>query len=171
MDEPAPKGSQTAAATAIKLVKATPADLDSLSVLVAGYHAFERIDMPADRRRIALSQLLGNPALGEVWFIHSEDTLAGYIAICFGYSIEFAGRDAFVDEFFLKETARGRGIGGLVIDRISAQLAEAGIAALHLEVDNDNSGAQRFYARHRFKARKKYHLMSVNLEELKADPS
>lgn len=170
MAERPPKKASATTSTAPRLVRATPEDIDSLTTLVAAYHAFERIDMSSDRRQLALSQLLANPTLGEVWFIHNHGALVGYIAICFGYSIEFAGRDAFVDEFFLNETARGRGTGGLVIDRISALLADAGIAALHLEVDNDNTGAQRFYARHRFAARKKYHLMSVNLQELNADP-
>ena len=95
--------------------------------------------------------------------IRIEGRPVGYLAICFGYSIEFAGRDAFLDEFFLVEKARGRGIGSLAVEKVAAQLADRGIAALHLEVDNGNHGAQEFYRRHRFLARKKYHLMSRDL--------
>lgn len=157
--------------TAPRLERATPADIKELTGLVAAYHAFERIDMPAKQRRRAVSQLLADQTLGDIWLIYNGEFLVGYIAICFGYSIEFAGRDAFLDEFFLKEEARGRGIGGHVIDLLTAQLANAGICALHLEVDNDNQGAQRFYARHRFTARDKYHLMSVDLTDSETEPS
>ncbi|WP_179954128.1 GNAT family N-acetyltransferase [Denitrobaculum tricleocarpae] len=156
-------GAERVVPEAIDLIRAGPDDLDALSSLVAEYHAFERIDMPEDRRRSALSRLLADRSLGEVWFVHDLEERIGYIAICFGYSIEFAGRDAFIDELFLKETVRGRGIGSLVIREVTTQLASTGIAALHLEVDNHNFGAQRFYERHRFQARRKYHLMSLDL--------
>ncbi len=168
MPEVPPGETEQVSLDTIELIRGNPDDLDLLSDLVAEYHAFERIDMSEDVRRAALSRLLADSSLGEVWFIHGREERIGYIAICFGYSIEFAGRDAFIDEFFLKETARGRGIGSLVIDKVTAQLTNAGVAALHLEVDNRNFGAQRFYERHRFQARKKYHLMTLDLTELKA---
>ncbi len=148
----------------LELNRASVADLGALETLVSAYHAFEGIEMSAERRRLALSRLLEDEALGEIWLISLEEALVGYIAICFGYSIEFAGRDAFLDEFYLLDEARGRGIGGRVIDRVALHLAEAGIAALHLEVDNDNAGAQRFYDRQGFFARKKYHLMTLSLQ-------
>lgn len=163
MIEHSPKASQED--SALGLERARPEDIEDVTALVTAYHAFERIDIPHARRHLAVSQLLADQSLGDIWLIYSEGVLVGYTAICFGYSIEFAGRDAFLDEFFLKEEARGRGIGGQVIDLISTQLADKGIKALHLEVDNDNHGAQRFYARHRFVARNKYHLMSIDLTE------
>ncbi len=155
----------------VRLERARSEDIEDVTALVAAYHAFERIDIPNAQRRLAVSQLLADQSLGDIWLIYCEDLLVGYIAICFGYSIEFAGRDAFLDEFFLKEEARGRGIGGHVVDSLSTQLSATGIKALHLEVDNDNHGAQRFYARHRFVARNKYHLMSIDLTEPERDPS
>lgn len=149
--------------TQVSLEKASSKTLESTLELVERYHAFEGITQAPDDRRKAVAQLLENPALGEIYLIFFENRLSGYIALCFGYSIEFAGRDAFIDEFFLTEDARGRGIGGLVLDQVFARLSEAGIAALHLEVDNENHSAQRFYRRHGFEARRKYHLMSRSL--------
>lgn len=164
MSEP-PAHAQETPAGAVEILKAVPEDIESVASLVSAYHAFEGIEMPDGRRRAALSRLLGDPPLGEIRLIRLEGKLVGYLAICFGYSIEFAGRDAFLDEFFLIETARGKGIGGLAVEKVAAQLADAGIVALHLEVGKNNRGAQSFYRRHRFQPRAKYQLMSRDLTE------
>ncbi len=38
-----------------------------------------------------------------------DGTAAGYAALTFGFSLEVGGRDAFIDELFLIEAARGKG--------------------------------------------------------------
>ena len=96
----------------VALRNASEDDLETLLPLVDAYHTYEGIFQSEERRRKAVGQLLSNPALGEIKLIASEDEVVGYIAICFGYSIEFAGRDAFIDEFFLTEEARDRGSAG-----------------------------------------------------------
>jgi ribosomal protein S18 acetylase RimI-like enzyme len=101
--------------------------------------------------------------LGKVWLIQPADVAVGYVAVCFGYSIEFQGRDAFVDEFFLIESARGQGIGRQALTFVRAAVADMGIVALHLEVARSNTRARRFYETLGFTARDRYHLMSCPL--------
>ena len=101
--------------------------------------------------------------MGAVWDIRRSGALIGYVALCFGYSIEFGGRDAFIDEFFLVPEARGKGIGGRVLDAVKAEAAAAGVTALHLEVEQDNEVARRLYASHGFRLRDRFHLMSARL--------
>jgi len=79
--------------------------------------------------------------------------LAGDLALCFGYSIEFGGRAAFVDEFFILPEARGRGLGGRLLEEVKAAAAAEGILALHLDVARQNEAAQRIYTRHGFQSR------------------
>jgi ribosomal protein S18 acetylase RimI-like enzyme len=71
--------------------------------------------------------------------------------------------DGFVDELFIRPPVRGRGIASEVLIALPRTLAEAGIRALHLEVDKDNEAAQRLYARARFQARERYMLMTKTL--------
>jgi GNAT superfamily N-acetyltransferase len=139
---------------------AEPADLDRLLPLVRAYHALEQIERTDDERRASLAPLLGYNPFGTIWLVLGDDEAIGYIALCFGYSIEFDGRDVFVDEFFLVESARGRGLGRRVFGDVSAAAAELGIVALHLEVARSNSRARRFYESLSFAARDRYHLMS-----------
>ena len=84
--------------------------------------------------------------------------------LCFGYTIEFVGRDAFIDEFFIQEEARGLGIGRQVLAFAKQEAAKLGIVALHLEVARTNEKAKRLYAKAGFDAREQFHLMSCAIE-------
>ena len=114
-------------------------------------------------RRRTIAGLLADPSMGEIWGIQADGRLIGYLALAFGYSIEFTGRDAFIDEFFVVSDRRGRGIGGWAVDRIGADLARRGFVALHLEVARDNHRAGRLYQAHGFQWRTRYSLMSSYL--------
>jgi hypothetical protein len=74
-------------------------DVEVLLPLVAAYHSFEKVTLTEPERRRALADLLADPALGFVLRLDVGGMAAGYAAVCFGYSIEFGGRDAFLDEF------------------------------------------------------------------------
>jgi len=96
-------------------------ELQELIPLVSAYHQLEGIVLDAGERQAVLRRLLGEPELGRIWFIEHDNHIVGYIALCFGFSIEFAGRDAFVDEFFIVESHRGRGIGRQVVALVAEE--------------------------------------------------
>lgn len=148
----------------MKLVTASEDHLDTLLRLVAAYHHFEGLTLSDAHRKQALDSLL-NPKLnlGRVWLIEQDGKTTGYIALCFGYSIEFGGRDAFIDEFFIVESMRGQGIGSRVLESVKAEARALDIRALHLEVARDNHRAAKTYSRHGFTARDRYHLMTCRL--------
>lgn len=138
-------------------------DMATLLPLVKSYHEFEQLDSTEDLRRSALSMLLSNRDLGGIWLVYSDGHVAGYIALCRGFSIEFGGFDAFVDEFFLLETYRRQGLGSAVLQAIKKEARKRDIRALHLEVARNNEPAKKLYRKLGFRARDKYVLMSVDL--------
>lgn len=148
----------------IILELAEPAQLEELLPLVAAYHAFEEVETSAEQRKSSVGKLLHDKSLGEIWLIRKVDGLIGYIAVCYSYSIEFGGRDAFIDEFYIDASERGMGIGGRVLKEIATLLRARGIVAVHLEVDGGNERARAAYARAGFSSRDKYHVMSLELE-------
>ncbi len=147
----------------ITLELAGPTQLEELLPLVAAYHAFEEVESSSEQRRSSVTKLLNDKRLGEIWLIRKLDGLIGYIAVCYSYSIEFGGRDAFIDEFYVEAAERGKGIGSKVLADVSALLRERDIVALHLEVDGTNERAKSAYARAGFSSRDKYHVMSLVL--------
>ena len=142
---------------------ATADDAGIVAAFVAAYHAFEQIDLDDRVRRRAVDALIADESLGAIWLVTVDGECVGYIALCFGYSIEFAGRDAFVDEFFIAEAHRGRGHGARVLDLVAGAASALGVRALHLEVAKSNTRAIRLYDAAGFEARSKYQLMTRRL--------
>lgn len=144
-------------------------NLRELLDLVAACHAFQGVSVAAAAREKALAELVGNETLGQVWLLRKDGAVIGYAAICYGFSIEFGGRDAFLDELFIAEPWRGRGLGAEALATLKRWLVDAGLVALHLEVDRDNARAKAAYVRARFEDRERYHLMSCRLAGSPAD--
>ncbi|MEA5466691.1 GNAT family N-acetyltransferase [Leptothoe sp. PORK10 BA2] len=141
------------------------ADWEILLQLVQEFHQFEDVNLSEQQRAAALKMLLENAEMGGIWLICCNSQIVGYIALCIGYSIEFAGKDAFVDEFYIRSDYRGKGLGKQVLNQIKLLAQAQGIQALHLEVARSNIKAQRLYAYANFEVREKYVLMSVKLSD------
>jgi ribosomal protein S18 acetylase RimI-like enzyme len=67
------------------------------------------------------------------------------VVLAFGYSLEYRGRDAFVDEIYIRASHRRRGIGTLTFAFLEQACRELGVRALHLEVEHHNTAARQFY--------------------------
>jgi diamine N-acetyltransferase len=154
----------------IQFQNATPADIDLLLTLMQEYYAYDGHHFEASRLRQALGDLLASEFYGCTWLILDGDTVIGYMAICFGYSLEFGGRDAFIDEIYLREAYRGQGIGTGAIQHMLDTCRAKGIEALHLEVMPGNTDALRLYERVGFVNRRSS-LMSQMVYSLRAAPA
>lgn len=139
---------------------AKPDDLPRLQSLVARFHAHEGIEQSDEDRAAALRPLLEGSPHGAAYLIGPRQGPVGYIVVSFGYSVEMGGIDGFIDEFYIRENVRGRGMGGEVLRSLMPALADSGVKALHLEVDRENLDAKRLYGRLGFEPREKYHLMT-----------
>ena len=149
----------------VELKRCQETDLGALLPLVEAYHALEQIESTAASRETALRRLIGHPEFGAAWLIHCNGEIGGHIILCRGYSVEFGGFDAFIDELYLSPSFRGRGVGRRVLDLIRPQARALEINALHLEVARDNDRARGLYSACGFEAREKYVLMSLRIDE------
>lgn len=132
---------------------AGPDDLDKVARMVAQYHAFEGIESDETTRAAAITPLLEGSPHGAVWLIGPKMAPVGYIAVSFGWSIELGGLDGVIDEFWIREAVRGRGMGGEALIALQKTLRDAGVSALSLEVAHGNAAAQRLYGRAGFAPR------------------
>ena len=127
-------------------------DLDRLMPMVRAYHQAEGIDVTDEHRREAIMPLLEGSPHGAVWFIGPKMSPVGYVAVCFGWSIELGGMDGFIDEFWVREKVRGRGMGSEALHLLLQTLKESGLKAMHLEMAEGNP-AERLYRRAGFRRR------------------
>lgn len=130
---------------------------------VRAYHEFEGIGSTEPERARSIAPLLSDASLGRIWLIFERRQAVGYIAVCFGYSIEFGGRDGFLDEFFIVPAARSQGLGREALEAVKGEVALLGVRAMHLEVARTNLAAKQFYSKAGFESREHFHLMSCKL--------
>lgn len=131
---------------------AVPADLETLLPMVREFWVIERLHFVEPEVRRALTGLLASPQFGLVILAERAGAPIGYLALTLGYSLEHFGRDAFVDELYLREPHRGTGIGERALERALELCRELGVRALHLEVDHVNPRARALYERNGFVA-------------------
>jgi GNAT superfamily N-acetyltransferase len=125
--------------------RATPADAETLLTLMREFYAHEGLAFDEPIARRALLGILQNKAYGHVFSIELGGELAGYCVLTLGYSLEFRGVDAIVDELYLREAYRGRGLGKQTLEFLAACCAELGVQAMHLVVERANKRAQTVY--------------------------
>ncbi|WP_282047915.1 GNAT family N-acetyltransferase [Sulfitobacter mediterraneus] len=145
------------------LTLAKPEHLDKITTLAAAFHAEEGIEMSDEARRAGLAPLLDGIPHGAAYLIGPPRAPIGYIVVCFGWSVEFGGLDAIIDELFIRPGVRGRGIATETLMSLPRALAGAGLRAIHLEVDSGNKAAVKLYKRAGFVTRDRYMFMSKTL--------
>ena len=141
---------------AVSFRPATTADEPALLELMREFYRHAAMAWDAPAARAALHDLLADAGKGRAMLIEVDGALAGYLAVCFGYSLEFLGRDAFVDELYLREAFRGRGLGARALEIAADLCRESGVRALHLEVERGNTRAQEIYRKAGFADREHY---------------
>jgi diamine N-acetyltransferase len=124
---------------------AVESDAHVLLEFMRAYYAFDGHGFDHEKARGALIALLRDSNLGRAWLILNGAEPVGYIVLCFGFSLEWLGRDAFIDEFYLREEYRGRGWGRKTMEFVEEAAREAGVRTLHLEVVRKNAVALEVY--------------------------
>jgi ribosomal protein S18 acetylase RimI-like enzyme len=105
------------------------------------------IPFDEDEVRAALDKFLGYAELGQAWLLWLGEKPVGYVILTLGYSFEFRGRDAFIDELYIEPEFRRRGLGRRALEFLEEKARASGVNALHLEVDRGNDPAMELYRR------------------------
>jgi diamine N-acetyltransferase len=103
-----------------------------------------------ERAQRTVEALLSNSPLGQIWLIEVEAKVIGYIVITFDFSLEYGGRVAWIDEFFVANEARGNGVGQRALELAERSAYEAGAFSMALGVTQGNR-AINLYRRGGFK--------------------
>lgn len=128
---------------------ADPNDLDALLAMMQSLRAEDyAVGQPPPAPEVLgplVLDFLSTPSLGRIWVACENAVVIGYLALTFGFSFEFGGRDAFVDELFVVPAHRNTGWGSQLLRVAEAAALGLGVRAIHLEVSRGNSRAGRLY--------------------------
>jgi ribosomal protein S18 acetylase RimI-like enzyme len=106
-----------------------------------------KIQFDESAARATFRKFLSLPAFGRIWIFHDGTNPAGYIVLSIGFSFEFHGHDAFIDELYIDAAYRRRGFGREAVAYLEEKAREMGVNAVHLEVDRGNDPAFELYRR------------------------
>ncbi len=125
-------------------------DISTITQMMQDFYAIDNYPMDVEVAKNLFQEFISNEHLGKSWLIYSENEIVGYIILTFIFSFEYGGKIAFVDELFIKETARGKGIGKEAIQFIQREVPKLSLKLLYLEVEPHNENAQKLYLAHDF---------------------
>ena len=91
--------------------------------------------------------LSGSPYVEGFVFV-AEEKIVGYGITAHGYSTEFGGECIWLEDIFVAEEFRGRGVGSKFIRYVKARYPEK---ILRLEAEADNNSALELYKHFGFK--------------------
>ena len=126
------------------------ADIEIITQMMQDFYAIDNYPMDVEVTKTLFQEFISNEHLGKSWLIYSENEVVGYIILTFIFSFEYGGKIAFVDELFIKETARGNGFGKEAIQFIQQEVPKLSLKLLYLEVEPHNENAQKLYLAHDF---------------------
>ena len=126
-------------------------DIPRLVALMTEFYAEAATPLDSTRAVEAFAALLSDDRLGHVWLIQAGNDDVGYVVVTFSYSMEFGGRNAFLDDLFIQAPFRGAGLGTAALKEVRAFCLEHDVRALHLETGRDNAAAQALYRHAGFK--------------------
>ena len=136
---------QRAVALDATLTRASAEHLPLLLELVAEFCEVDQHPYDPARVALALGPLLEDDQYGVVYLVNEH---SGYLVVTWGYSLESGGREALIDEIYLRR--RGEGLGSKVMDALFDDMAARGVVTMFLETETHNRRARRFYARQGF---------------------
>lgn len=145
------------------LRQASSRDIPILLGFIKSYYKLESIVFFKDKVHKALIELINSNNIGRVWLIYLNNKAIGYIVLCFSYSLVSFGQDGMIDEFYIDDEYRKKGIGTQILKIVMKNSKKLGLNCLYLEISKNNIAAQTLYEKLNFKFRDNYFLMKLDL--------
>ena len=122
-------------------------DVPTLVALMTEFYDEAGYSLPPEPATRAFLALLDDPRLGRVWLVESGGVPVGHLVLTLGFSMEFGGLRGFIDDFFVRPAARGKGLGAAALAAVKLECTTLGVRALLVETGPSEHPARRLYER------------------------
>ena len=119
--------------------------IETITLMMQDFYAIDNYPIDIEVSKKLFQEFLSDENLGKSWLIYDDSEVIGYVILTFIFSFEYKGRIAFIDELYLKDSARGKGIGAKTLEFIKEQIPKLSLKLLYLEVEHHNENAQKLY--------------------------
>jgi GNAT superfamily N-acetyltransferase len=130
----------------LKIAPIDATEFEQLLPLIAAYQRFyEVVEIDPERNRTFFRRFLAPSEDGMLLGAREGDEIVGYACLYWHFSSLVAAESVLMNDLFVSEAARGRGVGRALIDASAAIARERGTAHLEWATAPDNVTAQRLY--------------------------
>lgn len=126
--------------------RAALADLEALLPLVRGYREFYKQQHDPERERAFVQGHL-HDATSAIFVAELDDALLGFVQLFQTHSTVRLAPALILEDLFVEERARGRGVATALLEAALAYARELGAAVMFLETAAENVRAQGVYER------------------------
>lgn len=120
-------------------------DIEILVAMMRDFYAIDNYPINPEISKKLFQEFISNKNLGKAWLILFRNEIVGYVILTFVFSFEYQGKIAFLDELYLSEEVRGKGIGKETIRFIQSESSKLGLKLIYLEVEPHNENAEKLY--------------------------
>ena len=129
--------------------------------LMKDFYAIDDYPFNYERNLGIFKILIDHPEWGRIWVCRLNNDVVAYFVVTFGFSFEYGGRDAIIDELYICKAWRNKGLGARIINFIEEESRNLGINTLHLEVEDTNKIGCRLYENQGFTGKNRKFLSKV----------
>lgn len=122
-------------------------DIPALASLMTDFYAEAAIVLAAAAAARAFETLFATPALGGVWLAHESEIALGHVVLALTFSMEYGGLRGFIDDLYVRPSARGHGAGAALLEAARAGALARGSRVLQVETGEASHPARPLYAR------------------------
>ena len=119
--------------------------IETFTSMMQDFYAIDNYPIDIETSKKLFHEFIADENLGKCWLIYHDGEIVGYTILTFIFSFEYKGRIAFLDELYLQENARGKGIGKKLFDYVLEYAKKLGCYNLTLNVWEGNDSAMQFY--------------------------
>ena len=124
--------------------KGTEADFPQLVALFKEFAHFEKLP---DKMVNSVEKMQAQQDYFQCFVaVNGANRIVGYAAYFYAY-YTWSGKSVFMDDLFVTQTYRGKGIGTKLLKQVVEEARKAGCFKVRWQVSNWNTSAQNFYTK------------------------
>ena len=129
----------------IELIKVSLQESELLKDYIEALYRFEEDYESIVNIEEGLKSLFKNEALATPYFIKQGPEKIGYLILTRYHSVEKGGLTIYIDELYVEERFRRRGVGKTILDQVVSIAQKEKAKALWANTEHNNEGSQRFF--------------------------
>ena len=136
---------------AIKLTRVYSTEMETLREYIEALYKHDEDFEAVIHIEDGVKSLLRNEALATPYFIQMGEERVGYVILTKYHSVEKGGLTIYIDEHYVEDRFRKKGIGGKVMQEIMQLARTLGAKTLWAQTETYNKAAQSFFQGHGFR--------------------